>query len=1768
VKFTVFGQRVAKTALYATLLLLTCLPVQAKVLRLRNQLIPTKPTGLAAASLKAALAEPAVSGLCLIQFHAAPTAEQRAYLESAGVSLLHYVPDDGFIARLDNVRLSTLRALPFIYWVGEYKSSYKVHPRLRQAPTPLVLGQTLNVTVLLAPRASGLEISRVRSSITRLQQTSVLRSGTVLRGKVTSAQLNTLALSSTVLWIEPAPNMKLVDEVASKLVAGDGGEHTLLTQSLGYDGAGVAVAVADSGLNNGDAETMHPDLLGRTPAFFAYGGLDSAADEHSHGTHVSGIIAGNGATGEADENGALYGLGVAPGAKIIAQRIFDGTGNFYPPGNGFSQMTQDAKSAGADIGSNSWGDDTQGRYDASAMEFDELVRDYTGSGTNDLPYILEFSAGNAGPGEQTVGSPAVAKNVIATGACENDRPDLFIYSDGPEVMADFSSRGPCEDGRIKPDIVAPGTWISSLQSQSASDQYAWLPIDSLYQYQGGTSQAGPHVSGAAAIFVQYYRSTHLNATPSPALVKAALINSAIELDQASGNAPIPNMDEGWGRADLTPFFDSTVAFNFIEQTNRLTNGQVFEYRVLIAGTEWPFKATLAYTDVPGFPGAIPALVNDLDLEVVAPDGTVYYGNQFSAGESIPNPPARDSLNNVEGVHLASPVPGEYLIRVRAQNVVQDILGAPGQPRQDFALVVSGQQPQPGVGVLHLDRASYRAPDLIKIVLLDTDQAGKPTATVRVSSTTETNAETLTLRANGSAGGFTNVIATATGSPALDGKLQISHNAAIQISYSDVSASVTRIATARADLVAPVLSAPATSNSFGEVLISWSSDEPATSIVRYGTNANFSGQTWAETNTVLNTNHSVEIGDLVTGKTYYYYVVSADEAGNVATNRPVGSYYSFTAPVTAPLLLVDEYQDTLLGAPPLTGYTDPLDAIGVKYDVWDVGTLGVPKLSNLRSYKAVIWRISELLGSWSTSEFSSVSNYVYGGGALFISSMEALSRLSDTNFIRNVLQVQSSVNDENGSTLAAEVIGTPNETVGKDIDIVTDYGVYETLWGGFLGPDLSDTITPTTNAMAVLRNDAGDVVGLRWPGVGKTAPGRVVFFSFPLDAVPMGDGSNDRVNLLRNVLSFLIPGASGLTSVSLDSSAYTLPSMVEAEVDDSARAGAGSITIKAATESAPAGISVTLYEQTNSGIFQGAFPVVSLSNSASATRLRATNGNSLTISYTGGSGTFTASATIDTVPPILTSIAASPDYVQATITWDASEETDALVEFGSSALLGRSSYSDSPSVSHTITLANLESDHTYYYRVTSRDLAGNTTSDDNHGKLYSFHTLKPIAPPWSDSMDTGATNWSTYNGSDNETQWTLGIPNNGVETTAHSAPDAWGSNLNGDTVSYAQTYLLAPAMQLPEKSSIKLHFWHSYEFTSSSDMDIQEYGQVLLVTNDNSTTPITLASYSDDASGGWVEEEFDLSAYAGLMVYVVWDYELLSFDSRVRPGWLVDDVSLTVSNYPTGTILVSNNLWQAGTILTGPQNFTNSGRVTIITNALTGQYTLKFAPVPYYYTPAAQTNTLTNNSVLVFQGNYTFPDANANGISDLWEQYFFGSIAQTRTARTDTDGNGFSDYAAFIAGTNPNKPQGPFQLSVSHPSAVTCRLQWPAYPAGKYQVLTSTNLQTWTPYTNTWLLTNLFDVRLSGAASKAFFRVVAASTLPSSLSLSAQPQANKILRLTWPSSIGRGYCLEASSNMVAWTPFTPWAQAVTTNTSYTLSIATNGPLRFFRVQVQP
>ena len=295
----------------------------------------------------------------------------------------------------------------------------------------------------------------------------------------------------------------------------------------------------------------------------------------------AGIIAGNGATGETDENGALYGLGVAPGASLVAQRIFDGAATTSRR-RAFETLTRDAKRAGADIGSNSWGDDTQGRYDISAMEFDALVRDADALALGDQPTFWNSPPATPGPATQTIGSPAVGQERHRHRRSPERPPrSAYIYDDGPDAMADFSSRGPCEDGRIKPDVVAPGTWIASLQSASANDDYAWWPISTILHVSGRHEPGRParvrRGGGVCAVLPADAHERHALARPGQSRAHQLRHGHGRRGRDRAGAEQRRRL----GRVDLPAFIASARDYDFMDQDRLLDTGQIWERRVLV-----------------------------------------------------------------------------------------------------------------------------------------------------------------------------------------------------------------------------------------------------------------------------------------------------------------------------------------------------------------------------------------------------------------------------------------------------------------------------------------------------------------------------------------------------------------------------------------------------------------------------------------------------------------------------------------------------------------------------------------------------------------------------------------------------------------------------------------------------------------------------------------------------------------------------------------------------------------------------------------------------------------------------------------------------------------------------------------------------------------------------------------------------------------------------------------------------------------------------------
>ncbi len=458
------------------------------------------------------------AGLYLVQFKGPILSSWLDGLRAQGVRVYNYIPNFAFVVQMTPEQAKGVSFSPMVQWVGVYQPAYRISPLVYQnfkeptltdkVPFTMPNGKStpasLSLSAVAAPGGSGLTASADPFSTVgvspaakvgpsydlsvlilksapastsrslgamshRIYQTMSMGWFELVRVSVDAANLPRIASMPGVYWVEPFYRPHVLDEVSSQIDAGNYVSqltpgYLAWLNSTGYTGAGIRVAVDDTGVDtgvdnpnvNGD---MHPELDNRVVANLWYGSLTNGADGFGHGTHVSGIVAGNGSLGTGDPNGFLWGLGMAPQADIINQRIFDSGGAWQNPS--YYSLGSDALNNSASVNSNSWGIQDGGAYLIDDMIYDGLVRDANIFTAGNQSLIFEFSAGNAGwgggtPVYQSTGSPGNSKNVITTGASLNFRPTVPPPGTWPaddfNASIGFSSRGPTADGRIKPDM--------------------------------------------------------------------------------------------------------------------------------------------------------------------------------------------------------------------------------------------------------------------------------------------------------------------------------------------------------------------------------------------------------------------------------------------------------------------------------------------------------------------------------------------------------------------------------------------------------------------------------------------------------------------------------------------------------------------------------------------------------------------------------------------------------------------------------------------------------------------------------------------------------------------------------------------------------------------------------------------------------------------------------------------------------------------------------------------------------------------------------------------------------------------------------------------------------------------------------------------------------------------------------------------------------------------------------------------------------------------
>lgn len=464
----------------------------------------------------------------IVQFTGPVQDAWKQNITSKGASIYNYIPNNAFVFRMNEEVKNQVYSMNDVKWIGEYKASYKYEPEI-------IYNENENTYNLLL--FSSADAERISYEIQSIGGDILSNSGNVLKVNITTDILDDIAAINGISWIEEYVQPRVTNNIAAGIVTVD-----TIHNTYGLNGSGQIVAVCDSGLDTGvDDSSMHADIRGRIVSIIDLSNDGSSADQMGHGTHIAGSILGNGSL-----SGGKY-SGMAPEAQLVFQAVGNDNNYLYLPGD-LNEVFQPAYNLGTRIHTNSWGGLPDGQYNILSQQVDQFMWEHP-------DMLILFSAGNAGKDLDSNGvidnssmvSPGTAKNCLTVGASENYRPSMtdtygsiwpsdypatpikdYVMSDNSEDIAAFSGRGPTNDGRIKPDIVAPGTFIASTRS-NMSNTSGWGIIDENYLYMGGTSMSTPIVAGSAAIVREYYTKVENLSNPSAALLKATLLNGAYNM---------------------------------------------------------------------------------------------------------------------------------------------------------------------------------------------------------------------------------------------------------------------------------------------------------------------------------------------------------------------------------------------------------------------------------------------------------------------------------------------------------------------------------------------------------------------------------------------------------------------------------------------------------------------------------------------------------------------------------------------------------------------------------------------------------------------------------------------------------------------------------------------------------------------------------------------------------------------------------------------------------------------------------------------------------------------------------------------------------------------------------------------------------------------------------------------------------------------------------------------------------------------------------------
>ncbi len=1325
---------------------------------LRRHIIDTRDA--ATASSRALVAATSARHLKLVQFNAPPTDADLLRLAESGARIVQYVPQNAYLVWTgSDSGARALRRLngssSGIQFYGDFEPDDALAPALDGVSSTQA---TVAVTVQLFNHGAAVwgDVSKVKALADSVLADAVEAVGGTyinMRLAVRGDRLRAITKVDAVINVEPFVEPKLFCERQGQIVAGNltaslqnpsGPGYLAWLAARGFSATAAdypVVAVVDDGVDNGTTSPLNNEFrelngpAAPSRILFAVAPPGSATTStdgpDGHGNINASIVGGyNASTGAAVEDGFgfNYGLGISPYGRLSNVRVFAPN---FDIGSGNATMVSDYYGRGARLSSNSWGADVAGAYDSFAQEYDALTRDAEIANAGNQQILFIFAAGNAGPSGATVGSPGTAKNVLTVGASETSNPDAaagdgcgdtVANGDDARDMASFSSRGPCSDGRVKPDIVAPGTFIQGAASQpafngsgvcgAAGNNFkapgtdALFPAGSAYTWSSGTSHSTPATAGVCSLVHEFLPRVYGVGSPSPALTKAYVLHSARHLSGAGANENLPGNNQGFGLVDMGLGFSTAATRFFQDQTTVFhTSGESVTFSGAVSNPSEPIRVALVWTDAPGSTIGN-AYVNDLNLSVDV-GGSTYLGNNFTLGISHSGGSA-DTRDNAEAVSLPAGASGTMSITVSALTIAGD--GVPGNgdsTDQDFALVAYNFTTVVSAGTITFHQDVYSCSDSATITVADADLQGLGTLNVGVTSSGG-DAETVTLsETSASSGTFVGSIAmTAAVAVVGNGSLEVAHGETLSATYNDADNGTGNPATvqdsAAIDCVAPITSNVATINIAGaRAEVTLITDETATVHVRYGTSCGSLTQTQAGDS--AGTTHQVNLTGLSPLTPYFFVVDATDTAGNMITDDNGGSCYSFTT------LDRGDY------------FTELFDAADNDLD-----------------NQTLTLRPDGSPDFYAACRMAAVAFPTDPSGGTVLS-------LSDDSFLEVTLSGGKQVSLY-GTSYSSFFVGSNGYvTFGS-----ADTRVTESLAVHFSLPRIAglfDDLDPGAGGSVTWKQlpDRAVVTFENVPEYGAVTANSFqieMFFDGIIRITHLGIAASDGLagvseglglpgDFRESDLNAYGPCSAG--TMALDREAYGCADAVRIGVIDGDLSATGTLNVGVTSSGGDAEI-VTLTETpASSGIFVGSIATAAASVVNGNGSLDVAHGQTITATYndandgTGIPATVQDAAAIDCMAPVISNVATIDiGSTQAAVTLSTDETASARVRYGSSCdSLTQTQAGDGAGTAHQIHLAGLSPSTQYFFAVDASDDAGNTTTDDNGGSCYSFASADKV-----------------------------------------------------------------------------------------------------------------------------------------------------------------------------------------------------------------------------------------------------------------------------------------------------------------------------------------------------------------------------------------------------------------------------------------------------------